>query len=84
MNIEDIITLEDNKEYLILDIIKYDNEEYMYCVMIDEFDNVTNEYIYVKCIQENNDIFVEEVEDKVVLENIIEIFSKKINDEQDV
>ena len=68
MNIEDIITLEDNKEYLILDIIELNKERFLYFVEIDEEVMPKQEYKYLKEIIENGEVFTEEVKDKDLLE----------------
>ena len=68
MNIEDIITLDDNKEYLILDIIELNKERFLYCVEIDEEEMPKQEYKYLKEIIENGEVFTEEVKDKDLLE----------------
>lgn len=68
MNIEDIITLDDNKEYLILDIIELNKERFLYCVEIDEEEMPKQEYKYLKEIIENDEVYTEEVKDKELLE----------------
>jgi len=89
MNIEDIITLEDNKDYMILDIIDFNKDKYIYFVGIDKDDNPTSEYIYLKVVEENGGYYTEEVQDDNVLKAIVTIFTNNylndsINDEQDV
>lgn len=91
MNKEDIITLEDNTEYLILDIIELNHEKYMYCVEINELELPTDNYAYFKEIKEQNDIYIEEVKDEKTLKNIISLFTNdylndsiNTNEEQDV
>ena len=68
MNIEDIITLDDNKEYLILDIIELNKERFLYCVEIDEEEMPKQEYKYLEEIIENGEVYTEEVKDKDLLE----------------
>ena len=68
MNIDDIITLDDNKEYLILDIIELNKERFLYCVEIDEEEMPKQEYKYLKEIIENGEVYTEEVKDKELLE----------------
>ncbi len=76
MNKEDIITLENNQEYLILDIITFNNNKYLYCVGIDKEEMPTNEYKYLKATtSENNELFIEEVTNTSELETIITIFT---------
>jgi len=77
MNIRDVITFEDNNEYVILDIIDYKSEKYLYCVSIDKDEMPTNEFKYFKGIEENNEFYVEEVLDKNLLNDIISIFKNK-------
>ena len=77
MNIRDVITFEDNKEYVILDIVDFNKEKYLYCVGIDNEENSTNEFICFKSIEENNEFYVEEVLDKNLLNDIINMFKNK-------
>ena len=74
MNIEDIITLEDNKEYLILDIIELNKERFLYCVEIDEKEMPKQEYKYLKEIIEND----EKIKFYSLLPNMEEIIILKI------
>ncbi len=90
MNVEDVILLEDNREYLILDTAKYNNEKYLYCVGMDEEEKPTTEYIYLKANEKKNGEYsVENIEDKNVIDAILTMFaSNYLNDntyeEQDV
>ncbi|CDF12311.1 unknown [Mycoplasma sp. CAG:776] len=89
MNKEDIITLEDNVEYMVLDIATINQEKYLFCVEIDEEEMPKNNYKYFQEINESNNIFVEEVEDQDVIEAISAIFTANhlnniTNGEQDV
>lgn len=88
MNKEDVITLDNNQEYLILDIVILNNYQYLYCVGIDKEEMPTDEYKYLKVIEENDDLFIEEVMDKKELEAIMALFTnnylnESINVEQD-
>lgn len=87
MNIEDVISF-DEKEFVILDIVLYNKEKYLYCVQIDENEEPMGEYAYFKGIEENGEYFVEEVEDKNILSLIVSMFTANlvdsIDDEQDV
>ncbi|MDE5540039.1 MAG: hypothetical protein K2J20_06090, partial [Bacilli bacterium] len=75
MKIEDVITLENGKEYVILDIVMYENEKYLYCIGIDKEEKPTKEYIYLKGIEENGQFYIEEVDDEKVLKAIIALFT---------
>lgn len=89
MEKEDIITLEDNTEYMVLDTALLNQEKYLYCVRIDEEEKPTSEYKYFKEINENNELFTEEVEGEVVIETITSMFAADYlnsvtDEEQDV
>ena len=89
MNIDDIITLEDNVEYMVLDIVEFNHERYLFCVEIDCEEMPKQEYKYLKEVIEDGTLYTEEVEDPNILETIISMFTMNhINDmnntEQDV
>lgn len=83
MEIYDVITLEDNKEYVILDIVDYQDNKYLYCVEIDKDENPIDEYIVAKLISPTE---VEEVIDEELLKNLAKLFEEDMlkDDEQDV
>jgi len=84
MNKEDIIQLEDNKEYMILDVIELEEIKYLMTVELDKNDLPTTNYKYFEVIEEDDGNSVEEVEDKNVLETIISLFTMDyINDSID-
>lgn len=89
MNKEDIITLEDNLEYMVLDTVELNQDKYLYCVSIDQEEMPTNEYKYFKEINENGNLFTEEVEDQNIIEAITALLATDYldsvtDDEQDV
>lgn len=82
MEIYDVLTLDDHKEYVILDTVIHENEKYLYCVEIDKKENPLDEFIIAKVIDENN---VLEILEEELLEKLIKLFQEKLeNEEQDV
>lgn len=75
MNKEDVIKLEDNKEYLILDTASYDDTKYLMAVELDHEELPTNNYKYFEVIEEDDGDAVEEVEDQNILDVIISLFT---------
>lgn len=63
MKIDDIITLDDNLDYLVLDIVTLNQEKYLYCVEVDKEELPNANYKYLKEVEENNETYVEEVDD---------------------
>lgn len=75
MKKEDVITLDDNKEYLVLDTVELMGKQYLYTVLIDEDDMPTTDYKYFEVSDEEDGTSVVEVEDKNVLEAILNLFT---------
>ena len=76
MEIDNIITLSNNKEYLLLDKTDNNGKNYFYAVGIDENGNTKeNEYVFFEEIKENNDILAKEVKDKDVINLLLTIFT---------
>lgn len=71
---KDIITLDDGKKYLIISIIKNEEEEY---VILSNTNNVKEiKIVKNRCIDGKN--FMEKVEDEKILKNIfIELYKKE-------
>ena len=87
MNKEDVLTLENNQEYVILDIVEYNGEKYLYVVGIDENELPTEEYKYLHSTQMNNELYIEEVTDSKLLELLTTMFTtnylnESVNEEQ--
>lgn len=77
MNKKEIITINDNEEYMILDTTELKKEQYLYCVKIDANEMPTTEYCYFKGIEEDGELYVEEIEDENLLASVIAIFAAK-------
>ncbi len=75
MKKEDVITLDDNKDYLILDTAELLGKKYLYTVEVDKDDMPTTNYKYYEVTEDSDGISVEEVVDEKVLEAILNIFT---------
>lgn len=75
MKKEDVITLDDNKEYVILDIANLADKKYLYTVEIDKEDMPTTNYKFLELFEDSDGMSVEEVEDEKVLEALINLFT---------
>lgn len=81
MEINDVLTLNENEEYLILDMAELNNETYLYSVLIDENDMPTKEYAYLKKTEEDGEIYVEEVEDEELQKVLTALFTSNFVNE---
>lgn len=89
MNKEDIITLEDNVEYMVLDTTEFNHDKYLYCVEIDKDEMPKQEYKYFKEVNENGELFTEDVVDENIIQALTAMFSLNClnnmkDEEQDV
>ncbi len=77
MNVNDIIVLENNKNYLLLldTVIKAD--KYYLAVELDNNENPTNNYVVVREEKEGNDIYMEITEDPYIYSELIKMHSEQ-------
>ena len=81
MSVDEIITLDDNKEYILLfETVQNENKYFLAVEAINE--EPSEKYTIFKEINENNEICVEEVEDKALVDELIDIF-EQLYDEED-
>ena len=84
MSVEDIITVDDNREFLILDIIDYEESKYIYCVEVDEEEKPKENFIFLKLDVDASGEFVSEVQDEATINKILPIFTANyLNDKDD-
>lgn len=81
IEIYDILTLEDDKDYVVANMAKYNNSKYLYLVEVDEEENVieTNQQI-VRRVWCEGEESVEIVTDKEELEPVQKIFFELFKD----
>lgn len=86
MEIGKVITLDDNKDYLLLEKIGLNGKEYLYMVEVDKNDMPTMNYHFLELIHESDGDYTEEVEDRNIIEALTSLltikYSDEINDEQ--
>lgn len=87
MEIGKIMTLDDNKDYLLLEKIELSGKSYLYTVEVDKDDMPTKNYHFLELIHESDGDYTEEVDDKDIIEALTSLITIKymgndINDEQ--
>lgn len=79
MKVDHVITLEDNKKYLLLDKAELDNKNYFYAVEVPEINaEPTENYIFLEEIVENNEAYVEQVDDEEIKAALLVIFMNNL------
>lgn len=74
MKVNSILKLENNKNYIILKKINYQNEEYYLAFnLLDDKKINPNDLIYLMVEKEQTDIYINIVEDKKILNGLIKL-----------
>ena len=72
-----IITLEDDKKYIITDIVVFAGENYYMALGLTEDEKtVTSDIAVFEGLVMNNELHIGKVDDPILLKEIIEIFKK--------
>ena len=81
MEKDTVITLDDNSEYLLLENKIIDNKEYFLAVKLGENEEPTKEYEFFEVEKEDNDNYINTLDDENKKNELIEEFAKKIETE---
>ena len=77
-NVNDIIEINNNEKYVIVNKLPYQEEDYYYIVLIDDINKVLKDVCKIVKLKKDNDIVtIELVEDRQELEAIIPLFKKQ-------
>lgn len=78
LNINKIIILENNEEYLILDKVTYNNTDYYYIAKVNESEtDIENNYKLVIVQDMNNNKVITEITGEERLKEILPLFENK-------
>lgn len=68
------ITLDNNKEYIVVEVVEQGDRRYLYLV-----NEAANEVIVAEELIENNDIIIETLDDIKKIEEIVKIVTERLN-----
>lgn len=78
LEINKIIVLENNEEYLVLDKVRYNDEDYYYIAKVNETEtDIENNYKLVIVREKDNNRVIEEVTGEDKLRDILPLFDKE-------
>ncbi len=83
MELFDIVTLDDNKEYSIVKIEEYQNETYCLLIEVDKEENPLDNYLILRKIPLNDQEFEFEELGKEEYNTIAEIFKEQFLNEKE-
>jgi len=75
-----IVTLEDNKEYLILEELEKDGTKYLYSVRVLIDETPTDEYVIFAHEKDEDGEYLVELKDKELYDQLIEEFKEIVAD----
>ena len=82
MGVDEIITLEDGKEFILLAETMLEGEKYF--MAVEAVDNKPSEnYALFKQVIENNELSVEEVEEDDIKLQLLDLFEEQIDEIED-
>lgn len=79
----DILTLENNKQYTVIKKLSYNNEEYYFLNEVDEDEELLDEQMIVKKIVIDGEIGVAPIEDSKEFSEVKEIFINMLYHDED-
>ena len=78
LEINKIVTLGNNEEYLVIDMVEKDNKEYYYIAQVNEDEtDIQDNYKIVCATYKDGDIFLDEVLGEDKLKSILPLFVKE-------
>ena len=80
MKVDSVITLENDVNCLLLEKVEYENNNYFMAVVLNEEEEPSDEYVIFKEIIENNENYVEKVEDAELFSSLIQLFTTKVDE----
>lgn len=78
MIVDSVITLENDVNCLLLEKVTYNNDNYFLSVVLNEEEEPSDEYVIFKEINEDDQGFVEKVEDGELLAELIKEFTNSV------
>lgn len=80
IEVGNIVTLENNQEYLILESLTRENKKYVYSVGVLPDETPTDEYLIFEALINGEEEFLKPVNDKELYDDLIEEFKDIVAD----
>ncbi len=80
MNVNNIIKLDNNKEYLLLDDSLFEGNRYFLATEIDKDDKPSDNHLFFKCINDGGEEYVEVVNDDKLKTALLGVFTINYSD----
>ncbi len=80
IEVGNIVTLENEKEYLLLEELDHDDKKYVYAVRTLEDDTPTDEYVIFEVLHVDEDEYLKDVENQELYDELVEEFKDIVAD----
>ena len=80
MTVDSVITLENDVNCLLLEKVNYENDNYFLAVVLTIDEEPSNSYVIFKEIIEDNENYVEKVEDVSLLRTLLGLFTVNVDE----
>ena len=80
MNVDTVITLDNDINCLLLEKAELNNDNYFLSVVLDESEEPSDEYVVLKEINEGADSYVMRVDDESTLVELVKLFTKSFGE----
>lgn len=80
MNVDDIITLDNNSEYVLLEKVELEGKVYYFAAGITKEEEATGEYVFIEEVKKDEKTFVKMVEDNTIYAKLSTILTKEYSD----
>lgn len=69
----DLITLENDNQYLVVKLFEYESNKYAYLIKLTDYDEKNPEILFVQEIVEGKDLLVEPVDDEPLCNKLLAV-----------
>ena len=80
IEVGNIVTLENNVEYLILEELDHEGKKYVYTVRTLEDETPTDEFVIYEVIKVDDDSYLKDIDNKELYDELIEEFNDIVAD----
>lgn len=80
MTVDSVITLENDVNCLLLEKVNYENDNYFLAVVLTIDEEPSNNYVIFKEIIEDNENYIEKVEDVSLLRTLLGLFTVNVDE----
>lgn len=78
IEIGNVVTLENGKEFLLLEEVNFSDKRFVYAVRVLPDDTPTNEYIIFEALKVNDEEYLKDINDKATYDQLTEAFKDVI------